>query len=312
MAGRYSPRSVDADDGWVKRRFRELADRVDSVSESGLSSVPGSQVTIQQILADPAESIYGFKNTDSYVYDGVAADVRIPLSKAPIPGSEQPFWKADAAVVGGLGLPPGSWAVVGPELVIDDAGLMAEFAADDLFWVDYAYDKTATIPPIPDLLVGFVGDLTVDPGYTGTQNADSLNIVVAQGGETVTATRDGTLTSVTMGRQSGSFNGKFRVVTGTVSGTNFTVSAVSPELDQATGTTDGFALTVPCSVPILEGEYIALYLRATSPAEIAYVNPSTGSNWGYAGSIGGVPAPTDVITFGNNSSFLLAVQATDA
>src|SRR5690348_15533659 len=79
MAGRYSKRRIDGDNGWVGRRFREQQ-RGDV---NALQAVPGSQVTVQQLLTDP-NSVGAYEENDQTTASADDTTVTLVLSHIPI------------------------------------------------------------------------------------------------------------------------------------------------------------------------------------------------------------------------------------
>lgn len=135
---RGSARHVDAESGWVTRRFREVDARFDALDTGKLSSVPGSTVTIQQLLTDPA-GVIGFVNTDSVDPTG-PGNVSLTLTHTPLPGSLHVYW-------GALFLPPEFWSLAGRTLtVLDPDNLIAN---GDRISAAYAYDTSVTAEPDP-------------------------------------------------------------------------------------------------------------------------------------------------------------------
>lgn len=260
---------------------------------------------LQHILDAPGRTVASrnsFCNTDTYVYDGIAADIRLPLTKIPISGSEQPFWKADAEPVGGQGLPPGTWRIEGLELIVDDAGLMAEFGADDLFWVDYAWDEAAadisrpSEEPFVDsnpIVVGAQGDLStlVQPG-----NYDSLVghflYTAAQPSETVTSSITGTITSVTIALPAsvGPVLATTYAVTGSISAGNLTVRDIELVTFDIPATAG--EIQAQCSLDIQAGDFLALHQPSgtTPDAFIGFHSYGAGTA-GYGNENGAIPNP---------------------
>lgn len=161
MSGRYSARGVDKDPGWVERRFREHDQRLAELSTGKLSAVPGSVVTIQQVLTDPA-GILGFVNTDTTTATG-PGQLQFQLTYTPRPGSLQVWWA-------GLPQPPTEWSLSGNVVTIPDPNSVIK--SGQVFTAYYAHDSTeepiTTITPTG----------TIDWGSTGP------NLVVAEGDTT--------------------------------------------------------------------------------------------------------------------------------
>lgn len=83
---RSNPRRVDADSGWVERRFRALQDQIDALSLNSLQAVPGSAVSIEQVLTDPnSTGAYEADDITTAVADDTA--VTLTLTYLPIPES---------------------------------------------------------------------------------------------------------------------------------------------------------------------------------------------------------------------------------
>lgn len=83
---RGTARNIDKDPGWVERRFREVWDMLDALSFGKLDNVPGSVVSIEQILTDPASPIRAW-NRDTAVATADDTAVTIPLTYLPLPDS---------------------------------------------------------------------------------------------------------------------------------------------------------------------------------------------------------------------------------
>lgn len=131
MSGRYSARGVDKEPGWVERRFREQDQRLAELSTGKLSAVPGSVVTIQQILTDPA-AVVGFENVDTATASADGSSVLIPLTHVPRPGSLH-------VRQNGLDLAVDEWAWSG-YLVTVAASAEVIIRTGDVFTAAYAYD----------------------------------------------------------------------------------------------------------------------------------------------------------------------------
>jgi len=224
-----------------------------------------------------------FRNTDDYTYDGIAADIRIPLTRTPISGSEQPFWKADTVAVGGIGLPPGSWRVEMPELIIDDTDLMAEFDDGDLFWVDYAYDS-AEDEGAGDTSgrIGMHGALADASIYLSQLTTQVLHIVATQADADVTAQETATYTTFEI-RVAAGIPGELcpiRVVTGSLVAGTFTVTDVSAQLLVSRSDADLQTFTV--SLDANAGDYIGIWGAVPTGGQvdpiISYTNAPVGSN----------------------------------
>lgn len=157
---RGSARHVDAELGWVTRRFREIDARFDGLDTGKLSSVAGATVTIQDLLTDPAGSTTGFVNTDILVAEADDTAVTGTLTYVPIPGSLH-------VRQNGLDLAPAEWVLTGATLTVDPSADVI-IRTTDQFTIAYAYDPSAPIieqppieppaPPVPadPVLVGSV------------------------------------------------------------------------------------------------------------------------------------------------------------
>lgn len=162
----HVPLSVDQRAQWVPGEYPDPVPVAVSDDMQQLIDAPGRTVSSRN----------AFLNTDSVTWPGSPDTVTLPLTKPPISGSEHAYWKASAAVVGGLALPPGSWHIDGgSNLIIDDSGLIAEFGAGDLFWVDYAYDAAAADISRP--VHGPLGPTLLEWDSTGTWIVDGGTIV---------------------------------------------------------------------------------------------------------------------------------------
>lgn len=144
MAGRSTARRVDEDPGWVQRRFREVFGRLDDLDGNKLDSPPGQQVTIDQVLTDPA-SLVGFLNTDQTTALADDAAVILNLTYVPIDGSTH-------VRQNGVDLLREEWTRVGNVVTIDPSTTLV-IRTDDVFDAAYAYDATA------------VAEVTTDSSY---------------------------------------------------------------------------------------------------------------------------------------------------
>jgi hypothetical protein len=138
MAGRYSQRRIDGEQGRYDRRFRELEARVASGSTGSLQAVPGSAVSITQVLTDPG-GLTAFINTDS-IEVAEPGDVAMNLTYAPIPGSLHVRWEP-------LNVPIENCTLSGATLVVADPDLL--FLPGDVISAAYAYDPNIELPPPP-------------------------------------------------------------------------------------------------------------------------------------------------------------------
>lgn len=298
----HIPLDLDQRANWPVGDYPDPVPVVVSDDLQHLEDAPGRTVSSRN----------AFRNTDEYTYDGVAADIQLPLTKTPISGSEQPFWKAATVAVGGVGLPPGTWRIEMPNLVIDDPDLMAEFEEDDLFWVHYAYDAAADDISRPvesaPAIVGYVGDLAMAPP-SQTSTGSTLLVIGHQPGEDVSSSVSGTLTSFTMTQRSAfSDGGNIRVVTGGLVGTTFTVTDISANIIVPDAP---FPQTLAVNVGVNAGDLLAIWLHPSNDRpQVGYYTGVTGAESWSASGVSTQPAPGDPITvsaFG--SDVLFAFQA---
>lgn len=225
-----------------------------------------------------------YRNTDVLTWPGSRAAVYVPLSKVPIRESIQPFWQPAANVVGGMGLAPGTWDLQGRYLVIDDPTIVAEFGADDFFWVDYAWQDEQESLADDRGLVGAIGDLSTFHVATGQLLENVLYVATSQSGDDVTAASTGRLTSFAMNVGaigSAGDTGAYRVMTGTFSGSSFTVRDVSDEL---VFQTDSNAVQVlPIDLEVHAGDYLAIWGKGAAGAVdspyIAYTDTVSGGGY---------------------------------
>lgn len=286
----HVPLDVDQRAQWPVGEYPDPVPVIVSDDLQHLEDAPGRTVSTRN----------AFINTDEYTYDGIAADIQLPLTKIPISGSEQPFWKAATVAVGGIGLPPGTWRIESGFLVVDDPDLMAEFEVDDLFWVHYAYDAAADDISRPEnavpLTIGNPGDLSILT--SSYQNAAGLYLVAGIDGQVVSATDSGTLTTITIGSDPSPTisSGGIRFVTGSLSGLDFTVTDITSLTTLPSGTT--FPTDIPVTLSVNEGDYLAIYQPETGAmVQVAYLTTgSANDKLGYATVVGGPPSPSDVIT----------------
>lgn len=245
MAGRSTARHVDADPGWVTRRFREVEARLNALQVGKLSSVPGSSVTITQLLTDPAATT-DFRNTDTIVAG--AGDVPFLLTLLPRDGSEHVSWHPNGG--GGIHLTASAWTRVGQLLTIpafDGQG------ANDLYTCEYAYYPGQRGPLGVTIGDPAEGELVTDttPTIAGTGEPGYSVSVEVDGGSvgTVSVGVDGTW-SVTVGSAL-SPGGHAIVATQTGAGNtsvataNFTTPAPTPPTPSVVGFTAPGSFDLP-------------------------------------------------------------------
>ncbi len=140
MSGRSRARHIDGEGGRYDRWLRELQDRIDALSTGKLSSVPGSVITIDQVLTGP-NSIYRDEDGDFTLALVDDATVTLNLSHVPIDESLK-VWQ------NGVRLVPETFTRSGSVVTIPPSATVV-IREDDNFSSHYRWDTTARVD-VPD------------------------------------------------------------------------------------------------------------------------------------------------------------------
>lgn len=120
---------------WLKDQLKL---RRSSIGYLERATVPGSVVTIREILRDPVTGLR-FVNTDTVTATG-PGDLECELSFVPIPGSVHVYLGPDYQ-------PPNTWTYVEGVLTLLDPEDRIE--ADEQMWVSYAHKGETPVYPVP-------------------------------------------------------------------------------------------------------------------------------------------------------------------